>query len=354
MELSKVIEKLESEFPLFLKEEWDNCGLILGELKRDIKRVMITLDVTDDVISEAVKQNIDMIISHHPLVFKPLNSVTSKTITGKRILKIIKENIVLYTAHTNADAALSGLNDYIARKLGGERLRTADIKYYDTLKLVCFVPESHFEEVRNKMIKINRFSYRGFCGVTYSGNVEETYIAGDDSQTSLSNGRKIEMIVYKNQVKEIINEIKKIHPYIEPAYELVETDKRFESGGIGKIFELEEAVDIEKYLMQIKEKLNLKTIKSVFDKGMKIKKIGVVNGSGMSFVRKMREYNIDLFITADIKYHEALEARELGLALADIGHYESECFFGEMVKEKLDEFDLEIFVFNDKPVFEVL
>lgn len=361
MELNKIIDKLERIFPLSLKEEWDNCGLAVGELSADVKKIMISLDVTDNVIKRAVETKCDMIISHHPVIFKSIQSITSKTITGKRLLKLIKGNIALYTAHTNADAAIDGLNDYIAKRLGAKTTKVADSKYHDTVKLVFFVPETHFEAVKNKLIKINKFSYNGYSGVTYSTEVWETFIK--DSEKSTTNEKesinqngnmKIEAVVYRKQLKEIIGEIEKTHPYEEPAYEVTEMDQRFQAGGIGRIYELANAEDVEVYFDKIKKSLNLKSIKTVYNKGMKIKKIGIVNGSGMSFMKKMRENNVDLFITADIKYHEALEAKEYGVALADIGHYESECYFGEMVKEKIVELGIEVEVFNDDPVFQLV
>lgn len=353
MELNKVIEVLEKKYPVFLKEEWDNVGLILGETFSEVRKVMITLDVTEKTVDMAVKEGCNVIISHHPLIFKPLSGITNRTLTGKKILKLIQNNIALYTIHTNADSAMDGLNSYIAAKIGGENVKIADIRYHDVVKIAVFSPKEYEVIIKEKIKKISKFSDNGYSGVIYATETREDF-NGNGADVINKETVKIEFLAYRQQVRELIAEIKKVHPYEEPAYEIIEIDKRFQAGGIGRVFALKESMEIEEYLKLIKGKLNLKAIKAVYEKGVKVKKIGIVNGSGMSFFKKMKDNNVDLFITADIKYHEALDAKEYGIALADIGHYESEIIFCEMLGEEIDKLGIEYIIYNDEPVFSLI
>ncbi|MGM0507948.1 MAG: Nif3-like dinuclear metal center hexameric protein [Fusobacteriota bacterium] len=260
--VNDIIKKLEKKFPRYLKEDWDNVGLLVGENNLEIKKMQISLDLNKKVIQNAIDKKIDMIITHHPFIFKGIKTVTNQTRIGKNIIKLIKNNIAVYTLHTNLDSAKDGLNDYIVEKLG--------------------VKES------------------------------ESLIQNEVDENSLY-------------------------------------------GGIGRIYNLETGMKITEYAKKIKKNLKIKNIRVIMDEDKKIKKIGLINGSGMSYVNNMKKAGVDLFITGDIKYHEAFDSLEAGLPLIDIGHYESEVFFSEIIKREISEDeDIEIFIYNDSPVFEII
>lgn len=259
MKIKTLIKKLGKEFPINLAETWDNVGLLVGDENREITKVQISLDATEEVIDHAIEVGANLIITHHPMIFSGLKNITSKNFMGRKILKLIENKIAVYSMHTNLDSAKGGLNEYIAIKL----------------------------EAKNP---------------------------------------------------KILEEKKDID--------------RVSLGGLGRIYSLETPTELGEYLEFVKEKLDLKSVKVVGDLGRKIKKIAVVNGSGASYLNKVEKLGVDLFITGDIKYHEGLDAREMGMALFDIGHYESEYFFTDLIVKHCEEVKVEIY--NDEPVFKNL
>lgn len=253
----KIINFLEEKYPKSNAEAWDNVGLLVGNSDKDIKKIQISMDATEKVVDYAVKNGIDMIITHHPLIFKPLKSIVVSELPGRKIIKLIENGVNLYSIHTNLDSSKSGLNDYI--------LEILKIK-------------------KSKIIDIN------------------------------------------------------------------END---ETAGIGRIYSLDKKVTISEYADFIKEKLKIKNVRIISsDIETKVKKIALINGSGMSYWRKVKSLGADLFITGDVSYHDALDAKETGLHLIDIGHFESENCFSELLKKTLKKMGLEILIFNDGPVFE--
>lgn len=254
MKAADIIRILETKFPVTNAEEWDNVGLIVGNHKKNIKRIQFSLDVTENAIEHAIKHNIDMIISHHPMIFKPIKKINSYSLLGKKLLTLNRENINVYSMHTNLDSSYNGLNDYILTKL---------------------------EARESKTIALNE-----------------------------------------------------------------------DGVGIGRYFVLDKDMTIKAFSDILKTKLDIQQMRYVgtnFEK--KIKRVGIINGSAMNYWKLAKSLGIELFITGDISYHDALEAKESGLHLLDFGHYESERFFYELIKEELKDKGLEFYIFNDGPVF---
>ena len=259
MKIKTFVKRLGKEFPLSLAENWDNVGLLVGDENREITKVQISLDATEEVIDHAIEVGANLIITHHPMIFSGLKNITSKNFMGRKILKLIENKIAVYSMHTNLDSSNGGLNEYIATKLGATN-------------------------------------------------------------------------------QKIIDEKKDL--------------ERLSLGGLGRIYALESPVELGKYLDFVKKILNLKSVKVGGNLEKKIKKIAVINGSGASYLNKVEKLGVDLFITGDIKYHEGLDAREMGIALFDIGHYESEYFFTDLIVKHCEGVDVEIY--NDEPVFKSL
>ncbi len=260
MKMSKIIEKLEEKYPLKNAEEWDNVGLLVGRRNKEIKKIQISLDITTDVLEKAVKNNIDLIISHHPFIFSPLKKINGDSIVGRKILTAVENNIGIYSMHTNLDSSKDGLNDYVGEKL--------DLKF-----------------------------------------------------------------------GKIIDEIKD------------------EGYGIGRLYTLENKEMFFDFLDRMKKIFSSDTLRYSGKNldNLKVKKVAIVNGAGSSYWRLAKKLGADLLITGDVKYHEALDAMEENMPIIDIGHYESEHFFGEILKKELKEIEngqeLEIEIFNEKPVF---
>ena len=231
--------------------------MLVGNNKKDVKKIQLSIDATEKAVDYAAQNNVDMIVTHHPLIFKPLKSIVMSELSGRKIIKLIENGLNLYSIHTNLDSSKDGLNDYILELL----------------------------------------------------------------------------------------EVKK--------YKIIDINANDETAGIGRMYTLEEKITILEYADFIKTKMKIKNVRVISnDLKSEVKKIALINGSGMSYWRKVKSLGADLFITGDISYHDALDAKESGLHLIDIGHFESENCFSELLKKNLEEIGLEVLIFNDGPVFE--
>lgn len=356
MKLKNIVSLLEKDYPLEFKEDWDNPGLLLGETNSEIKTIVLTLDITNDLIDYAIDKNADLIISHHPLIFNGIKQINNKTLLGKKILRLIKNDINVYTMHTNIDAACGGLNDYILEKLGVTESKIIVENYLDTYKLGVSVTEEKSEKLLKELNKRNSLKLK---------NDKDTYILeeryeivgkskvddGKIGESLKSRFMKIEIMILKKDISSMVNCIKEFCLNEVVAYEIIKMENRKISSGIGRIYKISE-MKISSYIEILKEKLNVKNLRAVYSEDKLVSKIAFVNGSGASFIKKVK--NVDLFITGDIKYHEALDAQELGLNLIDIGHYEAEILFVDLVKEKLLDLDVDVLNFKGQELFKFI
>lgn len=352
MKLGDIIKKLEEKFPLFLQEKWDNSGLIVGDREALINKVQISLDVTDSVIENAIKNRVDLIISHHPIIFQEIKQINDSTILGKKIIKLIKNGINVYSMHTNFDSAKEGLNQYIAEKIRGKNIKIINENIYKVFKMAIYVPKENLEEVLKVINNSEELEFLGYKRVSYTNETVERVLLDGELKTKES--YKIEFLGEKEKLYAIFNKVKTKHPYKDPAFEIIELENRYKTGtGIGRVFSLEAPITIEEYGEQLKEMLNLDSVKIVKSNEKIIKKAAIVNGSGKEFWKKAYDLGADVFLTGDIDYHTALDAFEKGFNLIDIGHYESEHFFNEIIIKNLSD-NLIVEVYNEKRILKTL
>jgi len=347
-----IIRKLEKKFPKHNAESWDNVGLLVGSNRDEVRKVQISLDATEDVIDRAIENNIDMIITHHPMIFSPLKVITDGSLVGRKVLKLIKNNIALYSTHTNLDASSEGLNDYISEILGWTETKIIAEEYFEMYKMSIFVPVEWYPGVLKKVEEAG-LELNNYGSVSYTSDTQERYVNMKEGTLHINANKKIEVIGEKGKLYEVLGSIRKIHPYEEVAYEIIKIENKYVKSGIGRYCTLEEPMSIEEMVCEIKSKLGIENIRlAARDEKKIVKKVAIVNGSGMSFFKKLKRLKVDLFITGDVKYHEGLDAIEEGLSVADIGHYESEHFFHKLITKELEvEKGIEIEIFNDNPVF---
>lgn len=352
MKLGEIIRKLEEKFPLFLQEKWDNSGLLIGDSDSDIKKIQISLDITENVIDKAIENRVDLIICHHPVIFKEIKQINNSTILGRKIIKLIKNGINVYALHTNFDSAKEGLNEYVCKKLGGKNSKIIQENFYKVYKLSVFIPEKNFDIILNLVKNAEELEFLGYKRVSYTGQFIERIL--ENEKIEEKECLKIEFLGEKNKLWSLFNKIKEKHPYKEPAYEMISLDNNYRAGtGIGRIFSLETSLSLEEYGNIVKSKLGLDSVKIVKSNDKLIKKVAMVNGSGMDFWKKAYDCKADVFLTGDITYHDALDAYEKGLNLIDIGHYESEHFFNEIIIKNLSD-NLNVEVYNEKRILETL
>lgn len=338
----KIIKIIEGFAPKKYAEKWDNVGFQVGNSNSEVDKVMVTLDVTDEVIDEAIEKNVDLIITHHPLIFSSIKSITDDTVIGRRIRKLIKHGINVYAAHTNLDMASGGLSDYLAEVLELSNVTPISSEYNEKyLKLSVFVPEDNQEDVKNAMFKYGAGNIENYseCSFTSSGvgtfkplEGASPYIGTEDTRSSV-NEVKIDVILKESDCDGIISAMRKAHPYEVPAFDLIKLENVIESYSVAKCGTLSKQMTVDEFTLMVKEKLGLKYIKYTGSREGKLYKVGLCNGAGADFIKAAKRSNCDVFVTGDVKYHEAQMASEMGIRIIDAGHYETESIYMDRLKD---------------------
>ncbi|MDO5708393.1 MAG: Nif3-like dinuclear metal center hexameric protein [Andreesenia angusta] len=356
----KIMDKIE-EFadPRFM-EDWDNCGIQLGSNNMEVKRILLALDMSKDVCKKAVNGKYDMVITHHPFFFSGSKKIILDGYRGEIIRDLIKNDIVLYSAHTNLDITENGVNDVLCNILDINNQKPLVPSFEKKLvKIIVFVPAefSYTEVIRNKMGesnfgKIGNYSY---CSFTSDGigrfkpEEDSNAFIGEIGRVESLEEEKIEFIVFEDEAENAIRTIKRVHPYEEVAYDIIPIKNKGKVFGHGRIGDLEKRISLEEYAKIIKERLRADSIRVYGNLDKKVKRIAICGGSGASFIRDAKRRGADLYITGDLKHHDAQIGRELGICLIDAGHYHTEIHVLKALKEYLDSLDedLEIDIIED-------
>ena len=338
MKIKDLTAYLESIAPLAYQESYDNSGLIVGNSNDEIQKALVSLDCTEDVVDEAIAKGCDIIISHHPIVFKGLKRFNGKNYVERTVIKAIKHNIALYAIHTNLDNVLGGVSSKIAEKL--ELVNPAILSPKSGLlkKLVVFVPRAQVEEVRQALFEAGAGAIGDYDECSYNTAGYGTFrplegadpVIGTIGVQERVEETKIEVIFPANIERNIIVAMLAAHPYEEVAYHTITLDNNLQYVGAGVIGNLENGIEASDFLAYLKEKLHLNMIRHTKLLGKKISRVAVCGGSGGFLLEEAKRSGADIFITADYKYHEFFDA-ENELVIADIGHYESEQFTQELL-----------------------
>ncbi|MDD3838947.1 MAG: Nif3-like dinuclear metal center hexameric protein [Clostridia bacterium] len=332
-EASRVIEILEEIAPSYLAESWDNSGLQIGSRDIKVAKIMVALDLTFGVVRQAEQDGVDMIVTHHPFLFDGVKSIDLDTFTGKLISRIIKNDIVVYSAHTNLDIAPEGVNQQLANifKLKETQLlyETYSEEYF---KLVVFVPEGYQDDVRSAITEQGAGWVGNYSGCTFQMSGMGTFIPmqgtspfiGKQGKLEKVKEYRMETIVRKRDLYKVIDAMIKSHPYEEVAYDVYPLKNKLNTYGLGKIGKVHHIMNLKEYAEFVKNQLNIKSLNVAGNMEKSIKKVAVCGGSGSSLIDCAVSKNADLFITGDIKYHDAQRAVNSGLCIIDAGHYNTE------------------------------
>ena len=361
MKLSQLTTYLESLAPLAYQEEYDNAGLIVGNPDMEIHQALISLDCIEAVVDEAIATNCQLIISHHPIVFKGLKKFNGKTYVERVVEKAIRHNIALYAIHTNLDNMHTGVNARICQTMGLNNCRVLAPKQGLLKKLVTYVPPSHAEQVRNALFhagagNIGNYSEASFSSAgsgTFKGNDDTNPYVGEPGERHTESEVKIETIYPANLESKILMALVLAHPYEEVAYDLYNLTNQHQQVGSGMIGELEIAMDEEKFLFMVKDKLNAQVIRHTELRRKTVKKVAVCGGAGGFLLKHAIAAGADFFVTADYKYHEFFDA-DGKIVIADVGHFESEQFtqqlLCEIIQKKFSNFAVRLTEINTNPV----
>lgn len=335
VKISEIIKVIETIAPKALAEDWDNVGLQIGYHQQLVKRVLLTLDATSEVVEEAVNQKVDLIIAHHPFIFKGLKNLSTDHEKGRLITKLIKNDIALYVAHTNLDKAEFGLNDFLAHKLGLETVRSLDPsdpeKFY---KLVVYVPSNATEKIvevfgKNGAGAIGTYDYCTFrsSGIgTFRPLMGSNPFIGKVNTIENVNEDRVEAIVPEGLLRNTINQLKKTHPYEEMAYDVVplENGRIINQNGFGKIGLLKEPMKGKDFTQYVKKVLNLSTLRGAGILPETVRRVALCSGAGADMIGIAKAKKADVLITGDLKHHDGQRAAENNFWVLDAGHFGTE------------------------------
>lgn len=333
MIIQDVVNLLEDYAPLAYAEDFDNVGLLLGDKNEKLTGVLVTLDTLECVVDEAIENNCNLIVSFHPIIFKGLKSLTGKSYVERTVLKAIKNNIAIYAIHTALDNHINGVNDIISDTLKLKNKQILIPQKQTIKKLVTFVPNKNADTLRTALFNAGAGSIGNYnnCSFniegigTFNGNENSSPVLGEKGITQFENETQISITYSKHLESKILSALFKNHPYEEVAYEITTIENTNQHIGIGMIGELDQAMSETEFLAYLKTKMKTNTIRHSNLLGKPIKKVAVLGGSGAFAISAAKANGADIFVTADLKYHDFFSA-ENTLILADIGHYESEQF----------------------------
>jgi dinuclear metal center YbgI/SA1388 family protein len=360
--LSEITRFFETLAPLSLQESYDNAGLLTGDSSAEITSVLVTLDVTEEVIEEAIAKKAQLVVAHHPIIFSGLKKITGKNYVERTIIKAIKNDIAIYAAHTNLDSVTGGVNSKICQKLGLENCTVLQPVAGQLKKLVTFIPEAHTDKVREALFaagagNIGNYDSCGFIADgtgSFRGNEKSNPFVGEKGELHLEKENRFETIFPAYLQGKVIQALLNSHPYEEVAYDIYTLDNQFDKTGMGMVGTLAEPVAEKDFLTQLKETFNTGVIKHTALKGGKVKKVAVCGGSGSFLLKRAIAAGADFFVSGDFKYHEFFDA-ENKIVVADVGHFESEQFtkelFYELLTKKFPKFAVHLSEANTNPVF---
>jgi dinuclear metal center YbgI/SA1388 family protein len=337
MKIKEIIASLEEFAPLYLQENYDNSGLITGNADDDIKGVLCTVDVTEEVVEEAIEYGYNFILSHHPVIFNGIKSLTGHSNTERILIQAIKNDIAIYAAHTNIDNAIDGVNHIISNKLGLHDCKVLVPMKDQLYKIVTFVPADHAAKVREALFKggaghignYDNCSYNVSGQGTFRGNEISKPFVGEKGSLHVENETRIEVVVVKHHIEGVIKELLMVHPYEEVVYDIYPLMNNYEMAGSGMIGYLEKTQTTGEFLENLKNIFKLTVIRYSGNENKKLEKIAVCGGAGSFLIYAAIFEKADAFVTSDIKYHQFFDAIN-SLLLCDIGHYESEQFTKEL------------------------
>lgn len=342
MLIRDITSYLETIAPPSLQEDYDNCGLLTGKASTPIQKILVTLDVTEAVLDEAINQGCNLVVAHHPLIFKGIKKLSGNGYVERCIIKAIRNDIAIYAIHTNLDNVLHGVSGKIAEKLGLEQVRILLPKRSTLQKLVTFIPKKNTDQVMAEVhaAGAGQIGHYSECSFRLEGT--GTFRPDQQAQPHTGTAGKLEQVeeiraevIFPAYLKnKIIQALVKAHPYEEPAYDVYALENTHPETGSGVVGELPQALSAKDFLNHLKNSMNLNTIRHTALSSDNIKRVAICGGSGSFLLKNAISAGADAYVSADFKYHEFFDADDR-IMIADIGHYESEVYTKELIAQVL-------------------
>lgn len=330
---SVIINAMEELAPARLTQNWDNTGLLLGDPGQHVSKVLVALDITPEVVEEAIIRRAELIITHHPVIFQPVRNLRKDKPIGQMLFKLIQNNISVYSAHTNLDMARGGVNDTLASLLKLENVQILQPLESEKLKkVVVFVPIEYVGTVREAMAKagagfIGNYSDCSFItkGVgTFKPLEGSNPFIGETGELEQVEECRIETVVPESISGKVIKSMLDAHPYEEVAYDIYSVENSYNTYGFARIGKLGQSTELGKFAEAVKNILGSMHVRMVGDANKKVENVVVSSGSYSSIVHIAREKGADVIVTGDLKYHDARDILDYGLSAVDAGHFSTE------------------------------
>ena len=340
-----IIFGLEQLAPTRIAEDWDNVGLLIGKEGQEIHKIMVALDASEQVVDQCVAAKVDLLITHHPMIFSPLKKVTYDNAQGRKVIKLISNQVAHYAMHTNFDVAVMARE--AARQLGITNTKILDKTYEESLyKLVVYVPVDSVDLVRQAFIKEDAGHIGNYSGCSFGAqgigsfkplSGAKPYI-GEENKMTYAQEVRLETIVRREQLDSTIQAMLRAHPYEEVAYDVYKLENKGNVAGIGCYGYLNQDMLFEELIQVVKNVFKLSHIKASGNLNRKVATIAISPGSGKSMIKHALRAKVDVLITGDIDHHVALDALEEGLMIIDAGHFGTEYLFVEFIRSYLYDY----------------
>ncbi|MGH7200441.1 MAG: Nif3-like dinuclear metal center hexameric protein [Planctomycetaceae bacterium] len=333
MRIAEIIAFLRSFAPPALAEDWDNVGLLVGDAERETDCVMTCLTLTEAVAREAAGRNAGLIVSHHPLMFRPVQRVTSDTAEGRTVLALIESRIAVYSPHTSYDSASEGINRQLADALGLTDVRVLrPFVSEEECVLVCFVPPEHFEPLRDALWRagagqVGRYDQCSFVNAgtaTFRGGPGSRPAVGSPGARETTGDLRLELPCPRRRLPAVIDALFAAHPYEEPAYNVYPLWQHDTRIGAGRYGRLPQPMSLGEFNRLVKERLQVERLQYVGDAAARVQRVGIACGSAADFMRDAHQRRCEVLLTGEARYHDCLAAEALGIALVLPGHHATE------------------------------
>lgn len=347
--ISEIRSVIQSHYPVKAAEDWDNPGLQLGRKEARVSRVLIALELTRAIVDEAIQNGVELIVTHHPFIFKPLKAVTTDSVEGSMLLDLAEHRIALLAAHTNLDSAPDAINARLSDMLGlSERRIFLKQTPFVAYKMIVFVPEASADDVAKAMHEAGAGCVGNYSDVSFVGKGEGRFRCGTDSHPAIGVPGsaecvaevRLEMVVSARDLGRVTKAMLAAHPYEEPAYDVfkLESDVRgmTDQYGFGMVGTLPETMTLSVFIDHIKKLWDIESVRACGDPEKLIRRVAIMNGAGAKYYNMCSD-DVDAYITGDCGHHDFDNANRRGLALIDAGHYDTEKFIPEIIKQVLDK-----------------
>lgn len=344
MKVKEILNKLESFAPKQYQESYDNASLITGSGNEEVTNVLVTLDCTEDIVQEAINKKCNLIIAHHPIVFKGLKQLNGKNYVERTVIKAIKNDICIFAIHTNLDNMIHGVNYKIADLMGLENLKILSPIKNNTYQLNVYVPKSDIDNVQKSLSDAGAGKIGNYSGCNFQTTGIGSFLPNKKANPSIGTKGlfenldeiKLEVQFPSHLKGNIMNALNSSHPYEEIVYQLFKLEGNSKDIGSGMVGTLKNPLSEIEFLSKLKKVFNCEGIKHTSLSGKTVRKVALCGGAGSFLLRNAIGVNADFFVTGDFKYHEFFDA-ENKIVITDIGHYESEQFTSDLIIDYLSQ-----------------